>query len=84
MSDFACLISIIGEYLICTDVQSPEWTRSCEKFEKWAVLADSYSQIQNQIWPEALILTPYKAALISALCNAVEIQEQNICKGDPW
>lgn len=54
MSDFACLISIIGEYLICTDVQSPEWTRSCEKFEKWAVLADSYSQIQNQIWPEAL------------------------------
>lgn len=48
------------------------------------MLADSYSQIQNQIWPEALILTPYKAALISALCNAVEIQEQNICKGDPW
>ena len=57
MRDSACLIYVIGEYLIYTDVQSPKWTHSSEKFKKQAVLADSCSQIQNQIWPEALTYT---------------------------
>jgi len=53
-NDSVCLVSIIGEYLICTDAQSPKQTHNYEKFKKWAVLADSCSQIQNQIWPEAV------------------------------
>lgn len=52
--DSLCQISVIGEHLTGTDVQILKWTHNCEKFEKWAMLVDCCSPIQNQIWLEAL------------------------------
>lgn len=51
------------------------------KFKERVVLDGSLSQVQNQIWPEAF--THYKAALIAAPCNTVEIQGTNCLQGGP-